>query len=311
MANVGVRSPYFWYKASASGTSVMLDIRIDGVSRYTILKNATTDGYVTYEISELIRDYISFTYTGVNLAASALSVEVDLYYTTYTGQDGTGTATGPTLDTSFDAFDGYAYYTDEDSVFTYPTTAPLLSSYIIWAPEDTAGFFYYTSAGTASRYDYLTTDTSVTVAGEDITIKRYQCDRFNEVKVVFVNRYGVLQQLYFFAKTIEALTTKKDTFKSSAVTVTGSYTYENHQIKTFDANGITRYTLNTGYISEDYNEFIKELMLSEQVWAHIDGTVYPVNVVSTNSTFKTSLNDKLVDYRIEIEQANDLISTMR
>ena len=64
MANVGVRSPYFWYKASASGTSVQLDIRIDGTSKYTILKNATSDGYVTFEISELIRDYISFTYTG-------------------------------------------------------------------------------------------------------------------------------------------------------------------------------------------------------------------------------------------------------
>lgn len=311
MANVGVRSPYFWYKASASGTSVELDIRIDGTSKYTILKNATSDGYVTFEISELIRDYISFTYTGVNLAAAALSVEVDLYYTTYTGQNGTGTATGPTLDTSFEAYDGYAYYSDEEEVFTYPTTAPLLSNYTIYAPENTAGFFYYTSSGTASRYDYLTTDTSVTVAGETITIKRFPCNKYDDVKLVFVNRYGVLQQLYFFAKTIEALTTKKDTFKSSAVFVTGAYLYENHQVKTFDANGIIRYTLNTGYISEDYNEFVQELMLSEQVWAHIDGVVRPVNVTDSNVTYKTSLNDKLVAYTVEIEQANDLISTMR
>ncbi len=311
MANVGVRSQYFWYKASASGTSVELDIRIDGVSRYTILKNATTDGYVTYEISDLIRDYIDFTYTGLNLSASALSVEVDLYYTTYTGQDGSGTATGPTLDSSFDAYDGYAYYVDEEEQFIFPTTSPLLSNYTIWAPEDTTGFFYYTSAGVASRYDYLAGDTSVTAGGQTITIKRFGCSRFNEVKVVFVNRYGVLQQLYFFMKTIEGVSTQKKTFKSSAVTVTGSYQYEKHQIKTFDANGITRYTLNTGYISEDYNEFIKELMLSEQVWAHIEGVVYPVNVISSDMSFKTSLNDKLVDYQIEIQQANDLISTMR
>ena len=311
MANVGVRSPYFWYKASASGTSVMLDIRIDGVSKYTILKNATTDGYVTYEISELIRDYIDFTYTGTNLSAGALSVEVDLYYTTYTGQNGSGTATGPTLDSSFDAYDGYAYYVDEEEQFIYPTTSPLLSNYTIWAPDDTAGFFYYTSSGIASRYDYLTTDTSVSAGGQTITIKRFGCSRFNEIKIVFVNRYGVLQQLYFFMKTIEGLSTQKKTFKSSAVSVTGAYQYEKHQIKTFDANGITRYTLNTGYISEDYNEFVKELMLSEQVWAHIDGVVYPVNVVSSDISFKTSLNDKLVDYQIEIQEANDLISTMR
>lgn len=311
MAHVGVRSPYFWYKASASGTSVLLDVRIDGVSRYTILKNATTDGYVTYEISELIRDYIDITYIGVNLSAGALSVEVDLYYTTYTGQNGTGTATGPTLDTSFDAYDGYAYYTDEDPIFTYPTTAPLLSNYTIWAPENTTGFFYYTSAGVASRYDYLAGDTSVSAGGQTITIKRFPCNRYNEVKLVFINRYGVLQQLYFFAKTVESVSTRKQNYKSNQVTVTGSYTYENHQIKTFNVNGSIRYTLNTDYITEDYNEFIQELMLSEQVWAHIEGTIYPVKVNSTSTTFKTSLNDRLVSYSVEIEQANDLISTMR
>ena len=56
---------------------------------------------------------------------------------------------------------------------------------------------------------------------------------------------------------------------------------------------------------------MKELMLSEQVWAEIGGTVYPVNVTSSDVSFKTTLNDKLVAYSLEIEQANDLISTMR
>lgn len=309
MANVGVRSPYFFYKAA--GGSVKLEIYIDAALTYTLLKNVDASGFATFEIAELIRDYVDVYYTGTLLSPGALSVEVDLYSTTYTGANGTGTAVGPTLETSFDAYDGYAYYSDEEEQFIYPTTAPLLSNYTIWAPENTAGFFYYTSSGTAARYDYTTSDTSVSAGGQTITIRRFTCSKFDPIKLVFVNRYGVLQQLYFFAKTVESLSTKKQNYKSNELTVSGSYQYEKHQIKTFNVNGSLRYTLNTDYISEDYNEFMQELMLSEQVWAHIDSTIYPVKVNTPTITYKTSLNDKLVSYSVEIEQANDLISTMR
>jgi hypothetical protein len=312
--NVGVRSPYFFYTTAVG--SVKLEIYIgDSVSttlRYTLLKDVDSTGYATFEIAELIRDYIEVTYIGSLLDPSALSVVVELYYTTYTGANGTGTASGPTLDISFDAFDGYAFYTDDAATFFYPTTAPLLSNYIIWAPQNTTGYFYITSSGVASRLDYTATfEGDFTVAGQSMTINRFPCSKYTPIQVVFLNRYGVLQQLWFFSKITESISTSKETYKSSKIGVDGTYLAERHQIRTFNANGKTRYTLNTGFISEDYNEAIKELMLSEQVWAHIDGKVLSVNVASSSMAFKTSLNDKLVDYTIEIEQANDVISTMR
>ena len=52
-------------------------------------------------------------------------------------------------------------------------------------------------------------------------------------------------------------------------------------------------------------------MVSEQVWLVIDGVTRPVYPTSSSVDFKTSINDKLVNYTIEFEQANDLISTMR
>ena len=312
--NVGVRSPYFFY--TTAGGSVKLEIYIDdgvgSVLRYTLLKDVDSSGYATFEIAELIRDYIDITYIGTLKSAASLSVSVDLYYTTYTGSNGTGTAVGPTLDISFSAFDGYAFYTDDDATFFYPTTAPLLSNYVIWAPQNTTGFFYYTSSGVASRLDYVAGfEGTFTTAGQTIEIRRFPCSKYTPIQVVFLNRYGVLQQLWFFSKMVENVTSTKETYKSSKIGVDGTYLAERHQIKTFNANGKQRYTLNTGHISEDYNESMKELLLSEQVWAHIDGQVLSVNVVSSDVTYRTSLNDKLVDYSIQIEQANDLISTMR
>ena len=44
---------------------------------------------------------------------------------------------------------------------------------------------------------------------------------------------------------------------------------------------------------------------------HTDGDVKPVNIKTSDVTYRTSLNDKLVEYTIEVEQAYDLISTMR
>jgi hypothetical protein len=72
-----------------------------------------------------------------------------------------------------------------------------------------------------------------------------------------------------------------------------------------------KYTLNTGFVAEDYNEFMRELLLSEQVWMVYDGSTRPVLLTSSDVQFKTSLNDKMVQYTIEVEQANDLISSMR
>lgn len=308
--NVGVRSPYFFYKSAVG--SVKLDIYIDGNLEYSLLKDVGSTGYATFEIAELIRDYIQITYIGSLLAASALSVDVWLYYTTYTGSNGTGTASGPTLDIEFSAFDGYAYYIDDAATFFYPTTAPLLSNYVIWAPQNTTGFFYYTSSGVVNRLDYTSTfEGTFTTAGQTMEIRRFPCSKYTPIKVVFLNRYGVLQQLWFFSKTVENVSASRENYKIGVSTIDGIYLAERHQIKTFNANGKQRYTLNTGHISEDYNESMKELLLSEQVWAHIDGKVLSVNVVSSDVTYRTSLNDKLVDYSIQIEQANDLISTMR
>ena len=56
---------------------------------------------------------------------------------------------------------------------------------------------------------------------------------------------------------------------------------------------------------------MNELLLSEQVWMHYDNDVKPINVITSDVTYRTSLNDKLVQYTLEVEQAYDLISTMR
>ena len=56
---------------------------------------------------------------------------------------------------------------------------------------------------------------------------------------------------------------------------------------------------------------MQELLQSEQVWMEVYGVVTPMNVTDSNLTFKTSLNDKLVDYKLELEFAFDSINNIR
>ena len=75
--------------------------------------------------------------------------------------------------------------------------------------------------------------------------------------------------------------------------------------------GKTSLQLSTGYVNEDYNAWIEELMLSEKVWITLDGTLYPAKPKTSSQTFKTRLNDSLVAYTVDFDFAFDQIQNIR
>ena len=64
-------------------------------------------------------------------------------------------------------------------------------------------------------------------------------------------------------------------------------------------------------LSEDYNEVFKQMMLSERIWIEYDNKTLPVKVMSNDFSFRTRLNDKLINYTIQLEFAYDKINTVR
>lgn len=155
-----------------------------------------------------------------------------------------------------------------------------------------------------------------TDSGVDIVKIVSVCEpKYTPYKVTFLNKFGALQDMYFFKKSIESITTTQDMYKRSTMDLVNlTYSTSQHQMTTFNKNGKERITMNTGYISEDYNEVIRQLLLSEQVWMTKltdEELVLPLNVVSNSLTYKTSVNDKLVDYTLDFEYAYDKINNIR
>jgi len=155
-----------------------------------------------------------------------------------------------------------------------------------------------------------------TDAGVDILkINTVDECKYEPYKVTFVNKYGALQDVWFFKKSVETTDVTSEQFKASIFSQdTLSYKTYQHQQQAFMAQGKDRITMNTGYINDDHNAVMEELLLSEQVWytkITDEELIVPVIPRTKTITYKTSVNDKLVDYTVEFEEAFDKINNIR
>lgn len=150
---------------------------------------------------------------------------------------------------------------------------------------------------------------------EVIKISQEPCTKYEPYKVTFVNKFGALQDMWFSLKSTESLNTTGETYKANVVDFsTLTYATYKPQVAQYNKLGKESITLNTNYISEDYNEVIKQLMMSEQVWVtKLTDTEEVLAVIpkTQNVTYKTSLNDRLVQYTVDFEYAFDKINTVR
>ena len=110
---------------------------------------------------------------------------------------------------------------------------------------------------------YINSDSGTQV----IKISQEPCTKYEPYKVTFVNKFGALQDMWFSLKSTESLNTTGETYKANVVDFsTLTYATYKPQVAQYNKLGKESITLNTNYISEDYNEVIKQLMMSEQVW---------------------------------------------
>ena len=327
MANILVRSPRFeTFTMSASANSIKLELYIGGVLRYTIIKNSAPSSVVTFEIAELIRDYITQTFDGNYTTSTASTASSNVKQ--YTGQDGTGNQSSPTAIDHI-AFNGYGTFMQGSN----PTiSSPLWmvskdvikNGYYVYYPLNTSGKIpIITNAGSISYKTFATDATSATLTGADtINIVRVDCTKYgNGNKITFVNKFGGLQDLWFFLKSVKATTSTKETYNANTIsTSTGSATYSvNAPTKTvFNKTANQKIRLSSGYYPEGANPFFEELLLSDQVWLtqpdpYDPSTeqVVPVIISTSSFTYKTSLNDKLIEYTMDFDMAFDYINNVR
>ena len=377
MSNINVRSPYYITTGTVTGlNSTSIEIYIYTGARITDRPSTPTynlEGFaikneVTFEISELVKDYISQTFSGT-YSTNLLWVD---YRTTQTINGVAQTISGYTY---LKAFNGYGYF--EEGANPQNDSAVYISNNIILKLDDSPVVFAVDNSITQSvayllngeivrtivpvqsslsseQVRYITNgvdgadsfEDRVILAGgvfeDNVCIEGFEdefilmdCDsihvtyadgndlkvkilkvqnveecKYDPYKLTFVNKFGALQDIWFFKRTNKTLTTKKESFKRNIISG-ASYSTSKHQDTILTKQGSEKLTLNTGYYPEEYNEVFKQLELSEECWIEIDSKTLPINIASTSLAYKTQLNDKIINYTIDVEFANNTINDIR
>jgi len=341
MANILVRSPRFestTLAATALSAVLTLKITVSGgsaVLRYTIAKNGTEGDVITFEISELIRDYIDQVYTGATPTDPVTVSTTGSAITQYTAEDGGGSTVGSPTAITHTAFDGYGTFMEAVNPTLASASVWLIqkdiikNGYYVYYPENTAGWVSQISAsGTPNQVGFSADPsnpayTSLSLSGTtDLTIVRIDCSKYGSGhKITFLNKFGAFQDLWFFLKSVKSTDSTKETYNANTIsTSSGSATYSVNAPtkKVYNKTAKQRITLSSGYYPEGANPFFEELLLSDHIWLHQTDPynasatqVVPVIINTSSFTYKTSLNDKLINYVMEFEMAFDYINNVR
>ena len=148
-----------------------------------------------------------------------------------------------------------------------------------------------------------------------------ECEpKYDPVSLYFVNRYGTWDYVTFLKRSDKDLTLEKESYRSTIGNASASgYTWGNQArgVRTYNHQVTHKMTLNTGFVSEDYGEVMEQLLMSEYVLMVFDRTTVQsgfgfdisqsqraVNIQTESLRLQKHINDKTINYTIDIEMAN-------
>ena len=336
--NYALRTPIY-ASASSSGAataSAKCVITVGGSIVYTIIKEASQNITVQFEIAELVRDYLNITYIGnPQFVVFGSSIQF------FNQPNAEGTAQGAAVSTvGGNGFEAYGLFSEginptipfenvQVPAWLIAEANPLGAGndrYVIYVPFGVAGKVSYIDAsGNIVASNYNATDTAIQPTGAlRLEIRRIDCTKYGDGRMItFINKFGVIQDLWFFLKRVKSINRTNESFQSNTLTnatatAAPSYSQTNAPKKLFNTQAKQTHTLSSGYYPESANLFFEQLLLSEYVWyTRPEDTQpnqeqnIPVTVKTSSMTYKTSLNDKLIEYTIEFEDAFDYINNVR
>ena len=314
---------------------------------------------VTFDISEIVNDHLQQIFTGTYASAKS-SIWVTVA-TSARQADGTGIGSVTTntylAQEGFNTFKEGVNYTTEPiamisgsyvqnhrgNTIVIPVNVERVTS-VQWRKgtvvRETDTFTDNENQNQKIQYalfslsNYLDNALITYDSGSTTTITLEQVDecKYPVNKITFLNRWGALQNLFFFKKSNESLEASREDFNRSIFNARkvqldppeeagqacqesityNTYSTTAHAKKTFNANATESISLNTGFVSELMNPYFEELMVSEYIWlTDSSNVVYPVNLKESSFAKKTGLNEGLINYTMNFEKSFSYVNNIR
>ena len=160
-------------------------------------------------------------------------------------------------------------------------------------------------------YDVVLKDS----ATDTIATVRYYliCEpKYDPVQVAFINRFGVADFITFFKRSDERGNFTQDSYQKSIYNdgfTTPSLEVGKYQ--SFNVNSRNTLTLNTGFVDQDYDETIEDILMSEYVAVYTNSNW--VSAVPNRGTieYQKSVNTQLINYTMSFDFGFDERSLVR
>tara|TARA_R110002073_G_scaffold194623_3_gene353701 strand:+ start:1796 stop:2887 length:1092 start_codon:yes stop_codon:yes gene_type:complete len=130
--------------------------------------------------------------------------------------------------------------------------------------------------------------------------------KYTPLDVMFQNKDGAIQLFTFFKKQEESITITDNHFETNR----GQASVGFHQFVRHNVQARTMISAETGFIDEDNNEVLKQMLLSERIWSYTDGVPTPLNIVDKSFKYKTRQNERLVSYTVKFEKSYNEINNI-
>ena len=147
-----------------------------------------------------------------------------------------------------------------------------------------------------------------------LKVKTVEECKYNPYRITFRNRYGVMEDLWFFKKSVASMSVTSEEFRANQFKQRSSGGRDRdaglvRSVREYGKNGVESLTINSGFVDEALNESFKQLMLSEEVelYDFNNDVLSAVKISDSQLKMKTSVNDKLINYTIEVEFSNNII----
>jgi hypothetical protein len=346
------------------GLSSSTEVCDDLYATYALQKKPLgAENSVTVDISEIVNDHLEQIFTGTYSASSAKSSIWVTVATSARQSDGQIVPDTSVTSNTYLAQEGYNKFKDGVNYTTEPTVM-ISSNYIQYhlgstvtipvnvervtsikwrsgtGVRETDSFTDNGNQNQKIQYAQFTSTTlldNVLVTYDSgststITLAPTEECKYPVNKITFVNRWGAMQDLFFFKKSVDSLESRSESFNRSIFEARAvqldppeepeqpcqesltfnTYSTTAHAKKTFNANATESVLLNTGFVNELMNPYFEELMVSENIWlTDSSDNIYPVNLKESSFTKKTGLNDRLINYTMNFEKAFALVNNIR
>jgi len=160
-------------------------------------------------------------------------------------------------------------------------------------------------------YDVILRNTG----GDVIASVRYTlvCEpKYTPYQVSFVNRYGVADFITFFKASTEQGTFTNDQYKRSIYQ--DGFTTPSLQVgqyQDFNVNSRNSITMNTGWVDEDYDDVIEDILMSENCAILINGSWVSANPQRGSIQYQKEINQKNINYTLTFDVAFNERSLIR